>query len=316
MTAKLISFFGSRLEETIRSWPSSTREEVGLYLHLPDRREDLSRRLDGRAAEQPYWILLPFWLAEKFTQNGARGLGRHFLDDISWAQYCLFVFTRMQDDLFDKHTHQLPLLYAADGFLFEAERVFLRYFPKNSPFWEIFISGIEETIFAVARADDLEKTSVRSNTKLLSSYGDTAAICNIAAAAVCLKAGKKRDISHITMFSKEMMKAGAIVDDLRDIEDDLRRGRFNYAATYFLPVRGEIRSPTNDALRLIRRNFRNSSKVSRLFCEIRRHVTIAEKAIRPLAVPAAAEYLYSDRRTLETMEDMMKWQKTNRVLNG
>ena len=314
--AKLISFFGSRVEDTIKSWPSSTKEAVRHYLHFQDGKKDFTRTLDSRAVDQPYWILLPFWLVERFTRNNAHRFSARFMNDIIWAQYCLFVFIRMQDDLFDGHTHSLPLLYAADGFLLEAERIFLKYFPKNSPFWEIYISSIEGTIFAVASADDLESGSRRSNKKLLSHYGDTAAICNIAAAAVCLKAGKKYSIPRIASFSNEMMKAGAIVDDLRDMQEDMQRGRFNSAVSYFLPRYRMKASLMKKNIRLITKNIRDHRRVSRLFRTIRRHVNLAERVFSPLVVPAAREYLRSDRRTLKRMEEFMHWQKTNKILRS
>lgn len=311
--AKLISFFGSRVEETIRSWPSSTKYAVQRYLHLQGKKTRLAEKLDSRINDQSYWILLPFWLAERFARKNVRIFSRRFMDDILWAQYCLFVFIRIQDDLFDRHTTCLPLIYAADGFLFEADRIFLQYFPKTSPFWKIYLNCIEKTIFAIASADDLECRSKRSNKLLLSYYGSTSAICNIATAAVCLKAGKMKNLSRITLFSKEIMMAGAIVDDILDMKEDLERGRFNYAVSYFLPGGRMKPSQKKKNSRLITRNFRDSKRLSRLFCKIYRHMELAEKAISPYVVPASDEYLRSYRRSLERAEDFMYWQKTNKL---
>jgi hypothetical protein len=308
----LISFFEPRVEETIRSWPSLIKNAVQSCLHLPGGKTGHVRKLDRRVTDQPYWILMPFWLADRFARIKGRNISTRCMDDILWAQYCLFLFIRMQDDLFDTHTRCLPLIYASDSFLFEAERIFTKYFPKSSPFWKIYLQCIEETIFAVASADDLESRSVRSSRRLLSHYGRTSTICNIAAAAVCLKSGKRKTFSRIELFSRELMMAGAIVDDLLDMEEDLARGRFNYAIPFFLPKTRMKKSLWKKNVRLIASNFRDGKQLSEVFREIYRHLARAEKAVSPVAVPGTIEYLRSYRRSLERLMDFMLWQKTNR----
>jgi hypothetical protein len=308
----LKSFFEPRVEKTIRSWPALTKNAVRSYLRLQRGRTTPQKMLDRRVTDQPYWILMPFWLAERFARNNGRTISRRCMDDILWAQYCLFLFIRMQDDLFDTHTPCLPLIYASDSFLFEAERIFARYFPRNSPFWKIYIRCIEATIFAVASADGLEGRPVRSNAKLLSDYGNTSTICNVAAAAVCLKAGKGKTFPRVELFSKELMMAGAIVDDLLDMEEDLARGRFNYAVPFFLPRAKMKRSLRRGNIRLIARNFRDRRRISGVFREIERHLARAKKTIVPIAVQGTNEYLASYRRSMERLRDFMLWQKTNR----
>ncbi len=235
------------------------------------------------------------------------------MDDILWAQYCLFVFIRMQDDLFDRHTKHFSLIYAADGFLLEAHRVFSGYFPKRSPFWRIFSTCIGETIFAVANADDLQSRAKRSNNQLLRCYGRTSAICNVAAVAVGLKAEKMKMISRIKRFSNEMMIAGAIHDDILDMKEDLKRGRFNYAASFFLPPHILETARKVETVKRLRSNLLNGSGLSRLFTEIHKHARRADDAYRPLAVPAATEYISTYRRSMKNMEDIMRLQSADRI---
>jgi len=311
--AKLISFFGSRVEKTIRSWPSSTKEAICHYLDLCAQNINSDERLNARMTDQPYWILLPLWLAERLSPGKRHTFSKRFMDDILWAQYCLFVFIRMQDDLFDRHTQSLPLIYAADGFLLEANRVFLQYFPSASPFWGIYRTSIGETIFAVADADEMHRGLKRNNARLLSQYGKTSSICNVASAAVCLKAGKPGIFSRVTLFSREFMMTGAILDDLIDMQEDVVRGRFNYAASYFLP-RNTILSEKKKNLLWIQRNFQDEERFSGLFREMYRHLDLAEKTLSSFMVPSAKEYIRLYRRVLHRKEDFMHWQKTNRIL--
>jgi hypothetical protein len=253
---------------------------------------------------------LPFWLADVYRQrNVALTTSRNFMRDILWAQYCLFVFIRIQDDLFDKHTERSSLIYASDLFLFEAERMFSRYFRKSSVFWNIYRSCIAETILAIASGDSMERKPVRNRAQLLSAHGRTSKICNVAPAALCLKAGRMKDFKRVSVFSTEMMKAGAIVDDLQDMEEDLNRGRFNYAASFFLHSIRMKKSTKQNVRRQVVRNVLLSDGLTKLFKEINRHLDLAERSINPFALPAAAKYLQSYRRSIEMMENSIhRWR--------
>jgi hypothetical protein len=299
----LTSFFQPRVEDFIRPWPEPMRGDLRRRLGITGRRPDGAPRLDGLRVDQPYWILLPFWIAGKYRgRHRQRAAEKKFLDDILWGQYCLFVFIRLQDDLFDRHTDRVSYLYASDMFLLESERTFSRYFPKSSPFWKIFRECIEETIFAIITADEMERRPVKKRERLLDALGATSTICNVAPAALCIRAGRMRDFRRVAAFSTAMMKAGAIVDDIEDMEQDHERGRFNYAASFFL--RGfRMEGPWEKrAIRSLKREVLTGGKLSALFREIHHHLDAAEVAVRPFTVPAALEYLRSFRRSVVAME--------------
>ncbi len=306
----MISFFRSRVERTIRSWPPAIKMDFQQNLSLYRRKTGAEAKLHANRNDQPYWIILPFWLAEAFHgKKLARAIGRRFIDDILWGQYCLFVFIRIQDDLFDKHTERFSLIYASDLFLFEAERVFSKYFHKASAFWNIYRSCIVETILAIASGDSMERKPVRNRERLLSAHGRTSTICNVAPAALCLKGGRMKDFKRISVFATEMMKTGAIVDDLQDLEEDLERGRFNYASSFFLHGIRMKKSGKKIVRRQIVRNVLLSDGLTRLFQEINCHLDLAERSIKPIAVPAANKYLQSYRRSIAIMEnDIHRWR--------
>ena len=300
----LTSFFASRVKGTVRSWPAGMKDDLLQRLGLSrGSRGVADPRLHAGRNDQPYWILLPFWLAEKYHgRHYRRALGRRVLDDILWGQYCLFLFIRLQDDLFDRHTDRASLLYPSDLFLLEAERTFSRHFPKGSQFWKIYRDCIEKTLFAIVIGDNMERRPVRNRGRLLEALGGTSTICNVGPAALCGMAGRFRDFKRVTTFSTEMMKAGAIVDDIEDMEEDLRRGRFNYAASFFLRGFRMGEAWKTKALRRVRRESVHGRGPSPLFLQIHRHLDAAEAAMRPFAVPAALEYLRSFRRSVVAME--------------
>ena len=297
----------------MRSWPQAMRRDLRQRLGLSRRTSLGDPRLHAGRDDQPYWVVLPFWLAEMFRgKKPVRGYGKLFMRDILWGQYCLFVFIRLQDDIFDRHTDRPTLIYASDMFLIEADRVFARHFPKPSPFWKIYRTSIEDTLSAVVTADSLEQKPVRDRAALLEAHGGTSTICNIAPAALCLKAGRMRAFKSISVFSTEMMKAGAIVDDILDMEEDVERGRFNFATSYFL--RGaKMEGPWKTKVRAqIARNLLFGDGLSGLFFEINRHLDRAESAMNAFAVPAAYGYLRSYRRLVAEMEGGIRLQGVER----
>lgn len=269
-------------------------------------------RLHGRRDDQPYWLLLPLWLAEAFRgKQGLRTAGGGFVRDIIWAQYCLFVVIRIQDDIFDRHMACSSLIYAADGFRIEAERVFSKYFRRTSQFWNIYASCMRETVFAVVEADRLQQSAGKEDRRLLRENGRTSAILTVASAAVCLKANRMKDFSRVVVFAREMMMAGSLIDDLLDMAEDIGRGRFNHAASFFL--HGAVRSPDKRVLQKIARALLFTDGLTRFFREINRHVAVAEKALEPIMSPAAKGYLSSYRRSLERFEDGIHRTRVGRI---
>ena len=168
---------------------------------------------------------------------GARPTSSSFVEDVLWAQFCLFLFVRMQDDVFDGQAADKRLIYAADQFLVEAERTFGRHFARGSRLWSLFHQALETSTRAILRVDEMQSAPRGRPEDLLEAYAEVAAIFKVATAAVCLKTGRPGDIVALSRFADEMAMAGQILDDLEDVEEDLRRRRFNYVAKSLLDAR-------------------------------------------------------------------------------
>ncbi len=308
----LNSFFSVRVELFTGRWPAPLKRDLRVSLGLATHRNGRSPRLHSRRYDQPYWILLPFWLAERY-RGRARLLDGAFLRESLWAQYCLFVFIRLRDDLFDGHTDRQSLMYASDLFLLEAERVFSKYFPKNSSFWSIYRNCIETTLFSILVGDRMERKPVKDREQLLDAHGATATICDVAPSAVCHRAGVPRMVCRVSEFSAEMMKAGAILDDLEDLEEDLGRARFNYASAFFLRGLKTGTARPQEIRRLIGGNFLTGDGLSRIFAEVHRHLDRAEEAMKPFAVPAAYGYVRRYRKLVVAAQKRLHQSRVQTV---
>lgn len=229
------SLWKDRLDKCIYSWPDSMARDLRRYLRDLRRRVFARKRTATSEARSPYWIPLPQWLARKYRRDaGSRNITQRFISDVMWGQYCLFLFLRIQDDVFDGQADFPSLIYASDQFLFEAESLFLKYFSGTSPFWDIYHDCLRRSTRGIIQADRLQRTVHTKCENLLGKYAEVSSIFKVGSAAVCVRADRMKDFVHITRFADELAKAGQILDDFEDVVEDLERKRFNYAAIVLL----------------------------------------------------------------------------------
>src|SRR2546427_2364648 len=67
----------------------------------------------------PDWLTIPVQLHEAWASERT-GKPVADLGDVLWAQYALFLYIRLQDDLLDRQQQDLRLLFVADRFLLES----------------------------------------------------------------------------------------------------------------------------------------------------------------------------------------------------
>ena len=179
-----------------------------------------------------YWLRISRWLADTFRLGAAAG-GRELLDDLQWIQYCVFAVFRVQDDLVDGETADARLAVGTNHLLVEAARTAARHFGGESPFWSVFHRTIDATSRAIVALDRLQRTPERPPGVELDLYEDQAACLKIACAGVSIAAGREGDWrNRISPALDRLAVAAQIVDDLRDVRDDLADGRINYAAWF------------------------------------------------------------------------------------
>ena len=179
-----------------------------------------------------YWLQISRWLADSFRLTSTPE-GRALLDDLHWIQYCVYGVFRVQDDLIDGETADTRLAVQTNHLLVEASRCAARQFDGDSPFWEVFRETIDATSRAIVTLDRLQRRPERPPHAELELYRDLAACLKIAAAGVCIGAGRDGDWHQLISPALDRLAVAAqIVDDLRDVSDDLADGRINYVAWY------------------------------------------------------------------------------------
>ena len=201
---------------------------------------DLAERLlptpsSGRPTRLPpeegfYWLRISRWLADSFRLSDDAG-GRALVADLQWIQYCVYAVFRVQDDLVDGEAADARLAVEANHLLIEASRCAARHFDGGSPFWELFGRAVDATSSAIVELDRLQRSPDRTPDRELDLYRDQAACLAIAAAGAAIAAGREGDWRHrISPALDRLAVAAQIVDDLRDVGEDLAEGRINYVA--------------------------------------------------------------------------------------
>ncbi len=207
-----------RLEDLLdRSCPGSNRE--------------ISERLlpAGSSAEFS-WLSVPRWLATSFGVD-ATPAGRVLVDDLCWLQFCVFGVFRVQDDLIDGDSRDPRLALGTHSLLAEAARCAALHFDGRSPFWRVFQETIDATSRAILELGRLQRSPDRDPDRELRLYADLSACLKIAAAGVTFAAGRERAwTEQLSPALDAFTVATQIVDDLRDIREDLDAGCINHAA--------------------------------------------------------------------------------------
>jgi hypothetical protein len=260
------------------------------YLIAASGKESAPTEIGNRL--ERYWILLPCWLFNKFqpVKDGKR-IEAGFLDDVLWGQFCLFLFVRVQDDLFDGQADSFKLLFTADHFLIDSERSLSGHFGRRSPFWRSYWDFLRETVQAIVKVDELQKEPGRMTRASLRQHARVSAIFKMGSAAVCAKFRRMKYLSHATRFADEMAIACQIVDDLMDVEEDLERGRYNYAANTLMRLGPRTRRSPRQPSKAVARSIVLEDGMSRVLTEVRRHLRNARDAIKPIGSSDADAYV-------------------------
>jgi hypothetical protein len=292
ITAALVARTRSRM----RAWPPAMRTAVRTYFTSPENRAHGITQVPGCSrtgiVDQHYWLHLPHWLLTRASAPDPA-----LLDEVLWAQYCLFVFIRMQDDVLDGQAHSARLLFVANEFLLEAERTFAR--SGGHPVVEYVRGTIAETSRAILAADALQRREIARVSALTSLYARVSAIFKAAPAAICLARGDLSALVHAERFADGLAVAGQLVDDFEDIDADLDDGRLNLAARVLAP---HVSPRQSGARRAVHRAIVEGTRLPRLFALIREHVSASRAAISPLNLPDADPYLDRVNRDVDALE--------------
>jgi hypothetical protein len=304
--AASLEALGARAESWVRSWPSP--HSVAPFRKSRLATEGTPTRRPMALQISPYWTMLPLALAGRKRR---RRPAPRFVRDVLWAQFCLFLFVRIQDDLFDGQAAEKGLIYVADQFLIEAERTFGRHFARSHRFWGLLHDALETSTRAILRVDQLQQEGSARPPELLEAYAQVAEIFKVGTAAVCLKQRRPRDLVALSRFADEMAMAGQIIDDLEDVEEDLRRCRFNYVAKRLLA--GHSAEPAQ-AVQRVAREIMLGEGALRILSEAECHVERASTALGGVDCAAARAEVACSLRALARLKTVFHRRSVEVVL--
>ncbi|MBN2356642.1 class 1 isoprenoid biosynthesis enzyme [candidate division KSB1 bacterium] len=235
----------------------------------------------------PYWYFLPIWLVEKIKAEKKVAFSAHFVRDVLWAQYCLFITIRMMDDLYDQQAEDPALPYAALLFKLEADRIFLRYFRSTSRFWVAYRQYVCRTISAIVKVDSLQQSGRTKPAEILSGYEEICSIFKIGSLAVCSYSKCRHLLPAVFVYADALAGAGQAMDDLEDLQQDLVRGRYNYIATFLLSLPKSKKRQKGD----IKNNgVETEDDLTKVFLHLSRYIQKAERTAQKMNCKGMMEY--------------------------
>lgn len=258
-----------------------------------------------------FWLLIPEWLAEDAGLTETTE-GRALVADLLWVQYCVWAVFRIQDDLVDGEEGHALLAVQANHLLVEAARRAAQHFRGDSPFWRIFQETIDATARALVCLDRLQRTPDRPPHIEQELYADLSACLKIATGGVMVAAGREQDWERCMSPALDGLAVAAqILDDLRDISDDLREGRINYAAWY---LSRPIFSPVPEAIEaVVASNLAIGDRLPGLLAEVKEQVDGALRALAPSPCSRAHAHLREFRRGIQVLGERFRRSRVERI---
>lgn len=251
------------LNEFIQTWPRSMKNSFKDYYSNASWPKGMIFSLDYDYEKVPFWFILPNQMLSKFVR-GDFGDEKNikFLHDCLWAQYCIFMFIRIKDDVIDEDEKNALLILISDQFLFDAEETLHKYFERSNPFWKTYFQLLRETTQAMYEKEVFEKLNQQAATEIIELSGKEGAILNIGTAAVCSKYNKINEFKLLKKMTYHLVISRQIIDDLFDLEEDLKIGKFNYAASRLIKNNFTQFDGSNSAIKSLTESMINSDGIN------------------------------------------------------
>jgi hypothetical protein len=272
-----------RFEDFLQSWPKSTSEELRNYFGAYRKRIGLT---DSENKARPYWIHLPLWIFKSFKANKILiGSDKKFLKDITWAQYCVFLAVRMHDDLYDGQSKCKNLIYAGDQLLVDSGKIFSKYFSRSSVFWEYYYNLIENTIRSIIKVDNLQRSHSSSLKEMLDCYAKVCSIFKIGALAICSKTNRMKAYKKFSLLIDKISIIGHMIDDLKDMDEDVAEGRFNSVHLFLNELKVESDKQLIETKNPSKQNLIMLNKEVRFIKKVKSLLPAVERSIKKINIP-------------------------------
>lgn len=249
----------------------------------------------------PFWYHLPGWLANYYASTSdsyREEVPLDFVQDVLWAQYCIYCYIRIQDDVCDGQLNKPSYLFYGNRFLIETQKILTRHFTISDQLWVLYHELLVRTSMGILAGEAKQLNPDSPPEELLTNYCEAGAIFNLGAAATCYKYHRMDVYQSITEYTADMTIAGQIVDDILDVEEDLRNGKYNFATKMILR-QGDIKeiSPGN-AAEVIGRNilYNGMDSVLQILQDKLEH---AREIMHTLAIPEAVTMIRAYQQRME-----------------
>ena len=269
-----------RLRRYVRRWPHSVATAVlrahagrARRLHVGDRSE----------IDAPYWVAFPCAIVADCRPRDIRQ-ARRFLEDVTWAQYCLFLAIRIADDLYDRASPTDNSIWVTHDLSAEAIRVLRQHF-NGRAFWSHCHAAISRCVSAIMAVDHRQLTRGRMRPRDTYLYANVSAVLTVGIAAAGSRFLTRRETASLLRCADNLAIAWQLIDDLDDIEEDLRRRRFNVAANLLgaKGPRASSRRILSDAV--------YGPGLDRLLALVERHARRAGRAAARLPLPSVRSHV-------------------------
>lgn len=244
-------------------------------------------RANQDIAKYPYWMLLPAWLWDHHREDKAVLISSDALIDLSHAQVCVFLFTRIHDDLADGTIQDALLPAVAQQFLIDGERISARYLGRDERFWTFYRDALQETSWNAIWLAQWQRVPSTDWRKIRKGYEDEGAVLNVASAAVCHLQQRVEDLKMVRQFGAAMTVAGQVLDDLRDLGEDLAQGKVNLAANLMLRAAERAGVPVELTVDSLVESAVRSGGFTDILNLVARQLARAKSAARRLELPEA-----------------------------
>jgi len=260
---------------------------------LPYTRPTPKPDLATSTAVVPSWLQLPVWLHEAWRRPSASEKLNSRVLDLLWAQYALFVYIRLQDDLLDRHMSDLQIQFVADRFLVESLESLERAHVADAKSRAFYRSCLQNTVDGILEVRMLEGSPGRFEEHHLALHARVSSIFKVATAAVCTVHRRSTELAWLIPLQDELAVFGQICDDLQDLEDDLRGGRYTFAANALIGARtGEAMTHT-EAMHRAAEGMLISARTDRIVLALECAASKARALVPDSAAPALHDFLAS-----------------------
>jgi len=252
---------------------------------LPYTRPTAKPDLGTSAATVPSWLQLPVWLHEGWRRPSASERLSSRVLDLLWAQYALFAYIRLQDDLLDRHMSDLQIQFVADRFLVESLESMDRAREADAKSRAFYRTCLQTTVDGILEVRMLEGSPGTFDEHHLALHSRVSSIFKVATAAVCTVHRRSTELAWLIPLQDELAVVGQICDDLQDLEDDLREGRYTFAANALIGARTGEAITHADAMHRAAEGMLSSARTDRIVLALERAASTA-RALVPDTAPA------------------------------